>query len=147
MRALGTLRGRHLFAIDLAIVALAIVGAMILRFDSFSFAEEALIYFPAALFPLLVRPPINVLTGLYCVTLPLAGRAIVAGAVIAWARSVSEFGAVVILTYNPKVGSILTYDRFTTEGLAGAVPIAVLLLFVALGVTALARLLAPGRLP
>lgn len=80
------------------------------------------------------------------VTLPLAGRAIVAGAVIAWARSVSEFGAVVILTYNPKVGSILTYDRFTTEGLAGAVPIAVLLLFVALGVTALARLLAPERL-
>ena len=38
---------------------------MILRFDSLSFADEALIYFPAALFPLLVRPPINVLGGLY----------------------------------------------------------------------------------
>lgn len=59
------LRGRHLFALDLLVVAAAIVGAMVLRFDSFSLVEEALVYFPAALFPLLVRPPINVLGGLY----------------------------------------------------------------------------------
>ena len=38
---------------------------MVLRFDSLRFVEEALIYFPAALFPLVVRPPINVLGGLY----------------------------------------------------------------------------------
>ena len=38
---------------------------MVLRFDSLRFAEEALIYFPAALFPLVVRPPMNVLGGLY----------------------------------------------------------------------------------
>ena len=30
-----------------------------------------------------------------------------------WARAVSEFGAIVILTYNPKVASVLSYDRFT----------------------------------
>jgi FlaA1/EpsC-like NDP-sugar epimerase len=65
MPALGGVRGRHLFVVDLVVIALAIVGAMVLRFDSFSFAEEALIYFPAALFPLLVRPPINVIGGLY----------------------------------------------------------------------------------
>ena len=58
-------RGRHLFALDLLIGAAAIAGAMILRFDSFSLVQEALVYFPAALFPLLVRPPINVLGGLY----------------------------------------------------------------------------------
>ena len=62
---LARLRGRHLFFIDLAIVGLAIAGAMLLRFDTFRLAQEALIYFPAALFPLLVRPPINVLGGLY----------------------------------------------------------------------------------
>jgi FlaA1/EpsC-like NDP-sugar epimerase len=65
MSELAKLRGRHLFAVDLAIIGLAIAGAMVLRFDTFSFADEALIYFPAALFPLLIRPPINVLGGLY----------------------------------------------------------------------------------
>ena len=65
MPALGGIRGRHLFVVDLVVIALAIVGAMVLRFDSFGFAEEALIYFPAALFPLIVRPPINILGGLY----------------------------------------------------------------------------------
>jgi FlaA1/EpsC-like NDP-sugar epimerase len=65
MPDLGGIRGRHLFVVDLVVIALAIVGAMVLRFDSFSFVEEALIYFPAALFPLLVRPPINVVGGLY----------------------------------------------------------------------------------
>src|SRR5262245_39005996 len=38
---------------------------MILRFESFRFVEEALIYFPAALLPLIVRPPIDVAGGLY----------------------------------------------------------------------------------
>lgn len=66
------------------------------------------------------------------VTLPLAGRGILAAALLAWARAVSEFGAVVVLTYNPKVASVLIYDRFTTEGLDGALPAAVALLAVAL---------------
>jgi len=65
MPALGGVRGRHLFVVDLAVIALAIVGAMVLRFDSLRFVEDALIYFPAALFPLLVRPPINIAGGLY----------------------------------------------------------------------------------
>ena len=65
MPTLGALRGRHLFVLDLAVIGLAIVGSMILRFDSLRFEQEALIYFPAALFPLLVRPPVNVLGGLY----------------------------------------------------------------------------------
>ena len=59
------LRGRHLFLIDFVIIAGSIVGAMLLRFDSFRLAEAALIYFPAALFPLVVRPPIDVAGGLY----------------------------------------------------------------------------------
>lgn len=66
------------------------------------------------------------------VTLPLASRGLVAGAVIMWARAVSEFGAVVILTYNPKVASVLSYDRFTTYGLPGALPVAAVLVVLAL---------------
>jgi molybdate/tungstate transport system permease protein len=47
------------------------------------------------------------------VTLPLSARGLTAAAVVMWARAVSEFGAIVILTYNPKVVSVLSYDRFT----------------------------------
>ncbi len=66
------------------------------------------------------------------VTLPLALRGLIAAAVVAWARAVSEFGAVVILTYNPKVASVLSYDRFTTSGLPGALPVAAVLVLLAL---------------
>ncbi|HOX20613.1 MAG TPA: ABC transporter permease [Gemmatimonadales bacterium] len=79
------------------------------------------------------------------VTLPLAGRGVLAAAVLAWARSVSEFGAIVILTYNPQVASVLIYDRFTTLGLPAAVPASLLLLAVALGVFALVRMLQPAE--
>src|SRR6476660_5892088 len=65
MPSITGIRGRHLFALDLAVIALSIVGAMLLRFDTLRFAEEALIYFPAALLPLLVRPPLNIAGGLY----------------------------------------------------------------------------------
>jgi molybdate/tungstate transport system permease protein len=75
------------------------------------------------------------------VTLPLAGRGILAGSVLAWARSVSEFGSIVILTYNPKVASIFIFDRFTAFGLTAAIPAAVLLLLVALAVFLLVQLL------
>jgi len=79
------------------------------------------------------------------VTLPLAGRGILAGAILAWARSVSEFGAIVILTYNPKVASILIFDRFTAFGLSSAIPAAIILLLIALLVFGLIRLLEPAR--
>ncbi len=77
------------------------------------------------------------------VTLPLAARGILSGAVLAWARAVSEFGSIVILTYNPKVASILIYDRFTLFGLPAAIPAAALLLLVALGVFVAVQVLTP----
>ena len=80
------------------------------------------------------------------VTLPLAGRGVVAGAVLGWARAISEFGSIVILTYNPKVASILIFDRFTLFGLPAAVPAALLLLFIALLVFLVVQLLTPDRL-
>ncbi|MEP6999466.1 MAG: ABC transporter permease [bacterium] len=66
------------------------------------------------------------------VTLPLAGRGLVAAAVVMWARGVSEFGAIVILTYNPKVASVLSYDRFTAFGLDAALPVAAVLVILAM---------------
>ena len=66
------------------------------------------------------------------VTLPLAGRGLLAAAVVMWARAVSEFGAIVSLTYNPKVASVLSYDRFTAFGLDAALPVAAVLVLLAL---------------
>jgi molybdate/tungstate transport system permease protein len=65
------------------------------------------------------------------VTLPLASRGLLAAAVVMWARAVSEFGAIVILTYNPKVASVLSYDRFTSFGLDEALPVAAVLVILA----------------
>jgi molybdate/tungstate transport system permease protein len=79
------------------------------------------------------------------VTLPMARRGILAGSILAWARSVSEFGSIVILTYNPKVASIYIFDRFTAFGLEAAVPAAVILLLVALAVFILVRVLQPAE--
>ena len=66
------------------------------------------------------------------VTLPLSGRGLVASAVVMWARAVSEFGAIVIITYNPKTASVLSYDRFTSFGLREALPVAAILTLLAL---------------
>jgi molybdate/tungstate transport system permease protein len=66
------------------------------------------------------------------ITLPLSGRGLVAAAVVMWARAVSEFGAIVILTYNPKTVSVLSYDRFTSFGLSEALPVAAILTVLAL---------------
>jgi molybdate/tungstate transport system permease protein len=66
------------------------------------------------------------------VTLPLAGRGLFAAAIVMWARAVSEFGAIVILTYNPKVASVLSYDRFTAFGLDAALPVAAVLVLLAI---------------
>jgi molybdate/tungstate transport system permease protein len=66
------------------------------------------------------------------VTLPLAWRGILAGGLLMWARGISEFGAIVVLAYNPKVISVLIYERFTAYGLPAAVPVTALLLVFAL---------------
>ncbi|MBU1877402.1 MAG: ABC transporter permease, partial [Chloroflexi bacterium] len=66
------------------------------------------------------------------VILPLAWRGILAGALMAWARGISEFGAVVILAYHPQVIPVLVYERFAGFGLSAALPVAVILILAAL---------------
>jgi molybdate/tungstate transport system permease protein len=79
------------------------------------------------------------------ITLPLSARGLTAAAVVMWARAVSEFGAIVILTYNPKVASVLSYDRFTSYGLSEALPVAAVLVLFALVPLAALRALRGGE--
>ncbi|MGD0575941.1 MAG: ABC transporter permease subunit, partial [Anaerolineales bacterium] len=74
------------------------------------------------------------------VTLPQAWRGVLGGAVMMWGRGISEFGAVVILAYNPKIVSVLLYERYEEFGLRAAEPVALLLILVALAVFILLRL-------
>jgi molybdate/tungstate transport system permease protein len=46
------------------------------------------------------------------VSLPQAWRGVLAGALMMWARGISEFGAVVILAYHPKIVPVLVFERF-----------------------------------
>ena len=82
------------------------------------------------------------------VTFPLAWRGLLAAAIVMWARAVSEFGAIVILVYNPKVASVLSYERFTAFGLRDALPVAAVLVLLALiPLAALRALRGDERLP
>lgn len=66
------------------------------------------------------------------VTVPLARGALVSGAVMMWARALSEFGAVVVLAYYPMTAPVLIYDRFEGYGLRAAQPVAAVVVIVAL---------------
>jgi molybdate/tungstate transport system permease protein len=66
------------------------------------------------------------------ITLPLSRRGLIAASVVMWARAVSEFGAIVILTSYPKVASVLSYERFTAFGLPEALPVAAVLVLISL---------------
>jgi len=80
------------------------------------------------------------------VTFPLAWRGILSGMLLMWARGISEFGAVIILAYNPKIIPVLIYERFSGLGLSAALPVTVVLILVALVVFVILRtLLLPSR--
>lgn len=81
------------------------------------------------------------------VTVPLARRGLMAAAMVMWSRAVSEFGAIVILTYNPKVASVLSYDRFTAFGLDSALPVAAVLVLLAIVPLTLLRMLRSDGAP
>ncbi|NPA92489.1 MAG: ABC transporter permease [Chloroflexi bacterium] len=73
------------------------------------------------------------------VTFPLAWRSILSGIIMMWARGLSEFGAVVILAYNPMVAPVLIFERFESYGLSYARPVATLVILISLVVFLILR--------
>ena len=78
------------------------------------------------------------------ITLPLARREIATGLTLTFARSISEFGAVVIIAYYPMTAPVEIYDLFLRFGLNEAAGMSVLLLIVTLGLFIGFRWLAYG---
>jgi molybdate/tungstate transport system permease protein len=81
------------------------------------------------------------------VTLPLAWRGIATGLTLTFARSISEFGAVVILVYYPMTAPVQIYEMFLRYGLEDASAAAALLLLVSLALFLLFRHFAYGKGP
>jgi molybdate/tungstate transport system permease protein len=81
------------------------------------------------------------------VTLPLARRGILTGLTLTFARSISEYGAVIVLTYFPMTAPVKIYDLFMQSGLEDSSAVAVLFLAVSLSLFILFRYLAHGRRP
>ncbi len=78
------------------------------------------------------------------ISLPLAWRGIAAGITLAWIRALGEFGATMIVAYNPHTLPVYLWARFEANGLPGALPVAFLLVLLAAAAVALSSLL--GRL-
>jgi molybdate/tungstate transport system permease protein len=66
------------------------------------------------------------------VALPLAGRGILTGMILAWSRAISEFGSIVLFAGTPLTAPILVSNEFARAGLSESRPVAVLLLVVCL---------------
>ncbi|MFY9821514.1 MAG: ABC transporter permease [Thermoanaerobaculia bacterium] len=78
------------------------------------------------------------------ISLPLAWPGIAAGITLAWIRALGEFGATMIVAYNPHTLPVYLWVSFESNGLTGALPVAFLLVLLAAAAVALSMLL--GRL-
>ncbi|MHC1567440.1 MAG: ABC transporter permease subunit [Candidatus Syntropharchaeia archaeon] len=79
------------------------------------------------------------------ITFPLAFRHLLTGAIMCWARAISEFGAVVVIAYYPMIAPTLIYERYISGGLPASRPIAVLLIIFCLMIFVMLRILARKR--
>ena len=75
------------------------------------------------------------------ISLPLAWPGIAAGITLAWIRALGEFGATLIVAYNPHTLPVYMWVKFESEGLPGALPVAFVLVALAAVAVALSGLL------
>lgn len=68
----------------------------------------------------------------FTISIPIALPSIASGAIMAWARAISEVGAILIVAYHPKTAQVLVMEYFNNYGLKSSRPIAVLLMTLSL---------------
>jgi molybdate/tungstate transport system permease protein len=61
------------------------------------------------------------------VSLPLAWPGIMAGVMLAWVRTLGEFGATLVMAYHPNTVPVFLWVQLTSEGLMTALPLALFL--------------------
>ena len=80
------------------------------------------------------------------VALPAAGPGIRAGMLLAWLRAFGEYGAVVVLAYNPMSLPVYTYSQFSGVGLPTTLAPTALAMVVAVSVIAVSHVSRLGTL-
>ena len=75
------------------------------------------------------------------ISLPLAWPGIAAGITLAWIRALGEFGATLIVAYNPHTLPVDMWVQFESNGLTGALPVAFILVLLAGGAVVFSALL------
>jgi len=75
------------------------------------------------------------------ISLPLAWPGIAAGITLAWIRALGEFGATLVIAYNPHTVPVYLWVKFESEGLNGALPVAFLLVVLAMTAVTISMLL------
>ncbi|WP_088227322.1 ABC transporter permease [Desulfosporosinus sp. FKB] len=73
------------------------------------------------------------------VSLPLSLRSILTGIVLTYARSIAEFGAVIVMAYYPQTAPVKIYELFLSGGIEQAAAAAALLLLITLSTFVLFR--------
>jgi molybdate/tungstate transport system permease protein len=81
------------------------------------------------------------------VSLPLARGTVLAGIVLTFARAIGEFGAVMMVAYNPRTMPTQIRWAYVARGIDAIVPIAIALLAVSLAVVLALQLLADSPVP
>lgn len=75
------------------------------------------------------------------ISLPLAWPGIAAGITLAWIRALGEFGATLVMAYNPHSLPVYMWVKFESDGLDGAMPVAFWLVLAAGAVVAVSMFL------
>lgn len=132
----------HTFGIEIAAATPGIILAMLVVSVPFVVkgARDGFLHVPQALERAAQSLGASEARVFFSVSLPLAATSIRSGAVLAWARAVSEFGSIVILAYYPRTAPVLIWDRFSTHGLRAALAPAVLLLAACMAIFVLLHL-------
>ncbi|MCA6213364.1 ABC transporter permease [Thermococcus bergensis] len=73
------------------------------------------------------------------ISLPIAMPSILSGAIMTWARAISEVGAILIVAYYPKTAQVLVMEYFNNYGLRASRPISVILVLLSLSIFVVLR--------
>ncbi|MCD6188738.1 MAG: ABC transporter permease [Thermococcus sp.] len=79
------------------------------------------------------------LKAFFTVSIPIAMPSILSGAIMTWARAISEVGAILIIAYYPKTAQILVMEYFNNYGLRASRPISVILVLLSLSIFVILR--------
>ena len=79
------------------------------------------------------------LKAFFTVSIPIAMPSILSGAIMTWARAISEVGAILIIAYYPKTAQVLVMEYFNNYGLRASRPISVILVLLSLSIFVILR--------